>query len=265
VGTVEQNRSVWGNAYGWKAAGEEWSRNWGGSEAQWNGSLLPRIRPFLPARTVLEIAPGHGRWTNYLADHCERLVAVDVADSCVEVCTKRFADRPHVEVHRNDGRSLPMVADASVDLVFSFDSLVHVEADVLDAYLGELNRVLTPDGVAFLHHSNLGELRAIYSVFLRLPSRVRRAVARTRLVDDDHWRALSVAAPVVDRLCAERGLVCVSQELVNWGGRRLIDCLSLIARPGSSHDRPKVVVRNPDFMAEARSIRRAAEAFLSVG
>ena len=42
-----------------------------------------------------------------------------------------------------------------------------------------------------------------------------------------------------------------SQELVNWKTRRLIDCLSVVARPGSAHDRPTEVVRNPDFMREA--------------
>lgn len=262
MGTVEQNRLRWGSTYGWTEAGEEWSRVWGGSAAQWNGALLPRLRPFLPTGTALEIAPGHGRWTQYLADQCERLVAVDLADSCVEVCKQRFADMPHVEVSRNDGRSLPMLADCSVDLAFSFDSLVHAEADVLAAYLGEFARVLAPEGVAFIHHSNLGEFRTLYSPYLRLPDLARRAAAKTRLIDYEHWRALSVSAPLVERMCAERGLVCISQELVNWGGRRLIDCISLIARPGSSRDRPQVVVRNPDFMAEARSIGRAASAYL---
>jgi ubiquinone/menaquinone biosynthesis C-methylase UbiE len=262
VPTVEQNRDVWGSSYEWTAAGEEWSRAWGGADAQWHGSLLPRLRRFLPVATVLEIAPGHGRWTRFLADHCERLVAVDVAESCVEVCRRRFADVPHVEVHRNDGRSLPMVEDRSVDLAFSFDSLVHVDADVLDAYLDELARVLAPDGVAFLHHSNLGEFRALYSAVLRFPDRLRRVLAKTRLVDYEHWRALSVSARGVQESTRARALRCTSQELVNWGGRRLIDCFSVITRPGSSLDRPPIVVRNPDFMAEARSIRRAASAYL---
>ena len=49
----------------------------------------------------------------------------------------------------NDGQSLPMVADSSIDLAFSFDSLVHVEDDVMPSYLDELARVLSEDGVAF--------------------------------------------------------------------------------------------------------------------
>ena len=56
----------------------------------------------------------------------------------------------------NDGHSLPMVGDTSIDFAFSFDSLVLVEADTLARYLSELARVLKPDGVAFLHHSNFG-------------------------------------------------------------------------------------------------------------
>ena len=53
-----------------------------------------------------------------------------------------------------------MVADRSVDFAFSFDSLVHADAEVLDAYAAELARTLAPDGVAFIHHSNLGAYRA---------------------------------------------------------------------------------------------------------
>ena len=54
-----------------------------------------------------------------------------------------------------DGSSLRGVGDESVDLVFSFDSLVHADAMTMDAYVGECARVLRNDGVAFLDHSNL--------------------------------------------------------------------------------------------------------------
>ena len=54
------NKTVWGSTYGWQAGGEEWSETWGSSEAQWFGSIFPRLHRFLPARQILEIAPG---WT----------------------------------------------------------------------------------------------------------------------------------------------------------------------------------------------------------
>ncbi len=42
--------------YDWREAGEEWSAPWGSSAAQWNGTIFPRIREFLPVGTILEIA-----------------------------------------------------------------------------------------------------------------------------------------------------------------------------------------------------------------
>jgi len=41
----------------------------------------------------LEIAPGHGRWTQFLQRLCQSLVAVDISEKCVEHCKTRFADR----------------------------------------------------------------------------------------------------------------------------------------------------------------------------
>jgi hypothetical protein len=40
---IAWNQATWSGGYDWKTAGEEWSETWGGSEAQWFGSLLPRL------------------------------------------------------------------------------------------------------------------------------------------------------------------------------------------------------------------------------
>lgn len=55
--TVEQNKIQWGDSYDWNEGGEEWSTEWGTSHMQWYGTILPRIHAFLPADTILEIAP----------------------------------------------------------------------------------------------------------------------------------------------------------------------------------------------------------------
>jgi hypothetical protein len=57
-------------------------------------------------------------------------------------------------------------------------------------------------------------------------------------------------------LCEQNGLHCISQELVNWRGRRLIDCLSLFVRSDSAPESPAKIIRNPNFMREAGRIRR---------
>ena len=238
--------------YEWIAAGEEWSEPWGGSAAQWFGSLFPRIHACLPANTILEIASGFGRWSNYLKDHCRQLHLVDPAADCIEACRTRFAAHPQVSCYVNDGRSLEMIPASSVDFVFSFDSLVHVQREILEAYLAQLAEKLTKEGRGFIHHSNLGEYAS------SIARRVRQMVSRGSGLGSDHQRDPEMTAKLFRALCDQHGLKCLGQELVNWRGRRLIDCFSTIARHDSKWLSAPHLYRNPDFMREAELIRRLA-------
>src|SRR6266404_5578223 len=121
--SIEQNLAEWETAYSWSQEGEEWSATWGGSESQWYGAIYPRIHAFVPTGTILEIAPGFGRWTQYLKDSCQRLVVVDLSQRCIEACKNRFSSCSHISYHVNDGTSLSMVDNGSIDFAFSFDSL----------------------------------------------------------------------------------------------------------------------------------------------
>jgi SAM-dependent methyltransferase len=263
---VESNRALWGVEYEWQDSGEEWSEAWGSSASQWFGTLLPRIGHFLPATTILEIAPGFGRWTQFLRESCEELIAVDVSEKCILACRERFAGDDRITYHVNDGSSLDMVEDGSVDFVFSFDSLVHAEADVLAEYLRQISRKLTPDGAGFIHHSNAGEYRRYFSVSSSLPARVRGRLIQARVLDHDGWRALSVTAPLFRDCCEASGLRCVSQELVNWGNsRRLTDCLSTFALGPATGPAGPTLVRNPLFMAEAEIVKRRAALYAPPG
>ena len=95
--SVKDNLKKWTAEYDWATQGEEWSTAWGGSEAQWFGAIFPRIHAFLPTDTVLEIAPGFGRWTHYLRNWCQRLIVVDLAENCITACRQRFEiGRAHV-------------------------------------------------------------------------------------------------------------------------------------------------------------------------
>jgi SAM-dependent methyltransferase len=269
--SVDENLERWNEEYDWRLAGDPWSKPWGGADAQWDGCIYPRISRFLPTGSVLEIAPGFGRWTQYLLEHCETLVGVDVTPKCIEACRERFAGRPGATFFTNDGRTLPMVNDGSVDFAFSFDSLVHVELDTLSGYLAELSRALRPDGVAFLHHSNYGTYRRsagllapVQPVFDRLPTPARAGLLRTGTYRGNHWRAPSVTAASFAQACQDHGLTCVGQELVNWeGGVLLLDCFSVVTRPGSRWAGPNHVVKNRLFRSEARAVRRWSSAYPS--
>lgn len=260
--TIRENRDYWDSSYDWSQAGDEWSESWGTTEQLWFGTLLPRIQGYLPAKTVLEIAPGFGRWSQYLAAHCQRLVLVDLAERCIEGCRERFADLDHVEYHVNDGRTLAAVEDCSVDLAYSFDSLVHVEADVLESYVHELAKKLSADGVAFLHHSNLGRFRNVARLVRRLPMRWQLVLNR-RLINLSGWRSESMTAKRLRAFCDDAGLRCVGQENIVWiYGKLPIDTLSVITRPGSRFDKPFASYDNLQFMAEAERAQRFRRLYL---
>lgn len=265
--TVTWNKDKWDDSYRWPASGDEWSFPWGGPSSQWSTCLWPRISAFLPAASVLEIAPGYGRWTQYLLPQAASYTGVDLSESCVSTCAERFADQPNATFAVNDGKTLPMIPDGSVDFIFSFDSLVHVEADVIGSYLREFSRVLSPDGVAFIHHSNIGAYRrttrlrdAAARVAERLPN-PREALSCAGLA---HWhksRGRSMTAERFAALAGEAGLSCPGQEVIGWASPLLIDCMSTVTRPGSRWDRPPAVSRNRYFWTAAFSARAAAHAF----
>ncbi len=156
--TVEWNRKTWGDEHGWAEEGDEWAgmaKACGQPYDAWKHALIDAlVLPYVDTEAdALEIAPGHGRWSATLVATCRSVTLVDLNPECIATCRRRFADRPNVTYHVNDGRTLPN-DDGAVDFVWSFDSFVHMDLDVIAGYLGEIARVLRPGGIAVLHHAN---------------------------------------------------------------------------------------------------------------
>jgi SAM-dependent methyltransferase len=207
---IEWNKSTWAEHYDWSRAGEEWSGPWGTSSAEWYATIMPRIGSALPAASVLEIAPGFGRWTEFLLRFCRDYCGVDLSDRCVSNCRQRFAGRPNAEFFHNDGKSLAVVAGRRFDLVFSFDSLVHADLDAMSHYVPQIIQLLTPGGVAFLHHSNMA------------------AIPGTSY----GHRSENVSAEVIGELVGSSGGRVLVQERFSWGENLLTDCFTLFCRAG---------------------------------
>jgi hypothetical protein len=85
---------------------------------------------------------------------------------------------------------------------------------------------------------------------------MRKLLRKMKILDWEHHRNPTVSADLFRSLCAQSGLHCISQELINWRGRRLIDCLSLFERGGFAGKTSTRIIRNPHFMYEAARIRR---------
>jgi len=204
----------------------------------------------------LEIAPGYGRWTQFIQLEAQHLIVVDLSESCIEACKGRFAEATNISYHVNDGKSLAMVVEESVDFAFSFDSLVHADLDVLRAYLVELSKKLSPDGVAFLHHSNIGVYARRWAIQSRLPRNLRKFLGPLRFAGHSHDRDFTVTAAAFERACRELGLVCIAQETLNWRNSLRIDAFSTLTRAGSKWARPNQVWANRRFMRQAADARQ---------
>lgn len=261
MASIDENLDHWDRPdWSHNAEGEKWSASWGGSETQWYGGLFFRLHPFLPCRRILEIAPGHGRWTQYLKDVCAELHLVDLSPNCIAACQRRFAADSHLAYHVNDGASLAMVG-GDFDVVFSFDSLVHAEIGILDAYLAQMDGILARDGICFLHHSNMAEY--MQRGFAHIPRPILEREGFNAI-----WRAESVDAATVAALAVRHGLVVVGQELVNWGTTGLYgaslftDCFSLFTRRGSRWERETRTLHNETYVSgEASHMRRLGELY----
>jgi SAM-dependent methyltransferase len=208
---------------------------------------------------VLEIGPGFGRWTEFLVKSCDQLVLVDLSQQCIDACRQLFRDRSNIEFHVNDGSSLAAIEDGSLDFVFSFDSLVHASPEVLDGYLAELARKLRPGGTGFIHHSNLGNYQSYYTVAGMLPAPIRAGLTRLQLLSPDSWRDPNMTAERFAASCLQYGMTCTIQELVNWEGYTLTDCMSTFVNTPAAGTTRRIY--NRGFRREAARLRKLTAAY----
>lgn len=161
LGSLRWNRQRWDNPEEWELYGDNWTFHaefCNQPYDTWKQAVVDTfLNPFLGADVdVLEIAPGHGRWTEFIVGRSQSLTLVDLNESCIDVCRQRFGSHPEISFITNDGRSLP-VADASMDLIWSFGSFVHIDPQDVEAYLAEFRRVLRPGGRFVVHHAGWPE------------------------------------------------------------------------------------------------------------
>ena len=101
---------------------------------------------------------GHGRWSSYPIENSAFCTLVDISPNCLDHCRIRYSASRKVEYFLTTGAYLPHYCDAAIDFVWSYDSFVHLAAEIIDQYLFEIARVLRPAGAAIIHHANITNL-----------------------------------------------------------------------------------------------------------
>jgi SAM-dependent methyltransferase len=101
-------------------------------------------------RLAVDFGCGLGRLTVALAGRFEHALGIDVAPTMVARARQWHGGRSDraVAFEVNDRPDLALLADRSVDLVYSNIVLQHVSTELQRAYLTEMVRVLAPGGVA---------------------------------------------------------------------------------------------------------------------
>ncbi len=218
-GNVAANFKKWDRQHAWPEDGDEWKGQavvCGIPYAQWKQSLVDHlIVPYVaPPMHVIEIAPGHGRWTEFLSARAGRLILVDLSPTCLEHCHARFPDRA-LELFQTSGSNLPD-RNGAIDVVWSFDAFVHMHPDVVREYIAEIARVLKPGGKAVLHHAGIADLET------------------HRQQDHQGWRS-AVNAEIVRGFASEAGL-SIERQFALWdeankiGVPRFGDTISVLGR-----------------------------------
>lgn len=101
-------------------------------------------RGLAAGKRVLDAACGEGYGSALLAEVATEVVGVDISAAAVEHARARYTAPPRLRFECADAAALGF-ADASFDLVVSFETLEHLAAQ--DALLAGFARVLTDDGV----------------------------------------------------------------------------------------------------------------------
>lgn len=188
-------------------------------ERQWNYYVWKRIEKF-KKKVVVDLACGHGRNTEFLRKVSGTVIAADINQECIDACAKRFTNADNVQTLLIDGCSLKEIPDNSVDLVYSFDAMVHFEPEVIEAYINEFARILTRKGHGFIHHSN--NWKGEGKDFRKQP----------------HWRNY-MTKDLFAKFLMKAGLKLVSQTVINWdesysemgGGLVLdLDCITIFTK-----------------------------------
>ena len=108
------------------------------------------VAPLATGRKVLDLGCNTGYGAAMLADVAQHVTGVDVSASAIGTA-KQCYDRKNLEFLETNGQSLPFDSD-SYDIIVSCQVIEHIVD--YEAFLGEIKRVLKPDGIVIFTTPN---------------------------------------------------------------------------------------------------------------
>lgn len=180
-------------------------------EHQWQNIIWPLIKDF-DFNHTLELAPGAGRNTKKLVEVSKHIYAVDFNEYALDRLRKRFEDYKgecRINIFKNNGSDLNMIADESVTAVYSWDSVVHFDKTIVKDYIKEFSRVMVKGAYGFVHHSDLGEKSKPY-------------------LKSNPGSRSNMTKSLFAEYCNQNNLTIVKQVEIPWG--EIYDCISIFKK-----------------------------------
>lgn len=112
---------------------------------------------FARDKTILDAACGEGYGSRLLSETASMVVGMDIDPQTIEEAERKYHTK-NLSFRTGDIAALPFEA-SSFDMVVSFETIEHVDADKQEAFLREIRRVLKPEGVLIMSTPN----KAVYT------------------------------------------------------------------------------------------------------
>jgi spore maturation protein CgeB len=98
-------------------------------------------------KTFVEVGCGVGRMLRAAAQNFGSVVGVDVSTEAIKKAHEFLSDLANIKLIVGNGYSLAELNDNSVDVVGVFAALSSAPSEILAGYMGEIQRILKPDGI----------------------------------------------------------------------------------------------------------------------
>jgi SAM-dependent methyltransferase len=115
--------------------------------------LLPHLHA---KQCALEIGCGYGQWMIPVSRRVRAVFGIDIHRIPIRMAKEKFVEHDTVNalVVCSDGETIPFGQDR-FDLVYSISVLQHIPRDIVEQYMAETTRVLTPGGKLLFHFRNM--------------------------------------------------------------------------------------------------------------
>ena len=187
--------------------GEEW----GGPEFAEAIVTGVAARYLVPDADVLELGCGGGKFSAHLRARSRSLVCSDISADMLRRTRAHVGEGEDVSFLQLNGRDFRGVPDASIDFIYSYDVLLHLQPQNVFSYLRDARRILRPGGIFMVHAINLAtpggsyhfEVQYVHDTWSR-PFDDPHRLGHIYYMSEDQLRALAALARFsVDRMIVD--------------------------------------------------------------